>query len=179
MMMNKRRGAAGVKAMLKKRALTPYSGGIVGGVGRMNLLGANPQTQLTAEELQSGKVNYFLGNDPSKWRSNISLYGRVNYRNIYPGVNLIFRGASQRLEFDYVVSPGSDPRIALGFEGANSLHIDTAGNLSSGHERRVSTIQPAGSVPIEERHTRSGGREVCANGEESSDVRSGFLRSQS
>lgn len=129
MMMNKRRGTAAVKAMLKRRAEKAEDGSSMA-VVRMNLLGANPQTQLAAEELQPGKVNYYLGNDPSKWHSNISLYGRVNYRNVYPGVDLAFHGASRQLEFDYLVSPGADASpIALSFEGAQSLHTDSTGNL--------------------------------------------------
>ena len=76
------------------------------------------------------KVNYFLGNDPSKWRSNIPLYGRVNYQNLYPGVDLAFHGVSQQLEFDYLVSPGADPAaIALSFEGADSIRTDGTGDL--------------------------------------------------
>ncbi|HEX8812863.1 MAG TPA: SBBP repeat-containing protein, partial [Terracidiphilus sp.] len=75
-------------------------------------------------------MNYFLGNDSSKWRSNISLYGRVTYRNIYPGVNLAFHGAGKDLEFDYVVSAGADASpIAVSFEGAESMRTDEAGDL--------------------------------------------------
>ncbi len=96
----------------------------------MNLLGANPQARLVAEDSQQGKVNYFLGKDPSKWISNVPLYGRVNYKNVYPGVDLAFHGAGQQLEFDYLVSPGADAsRIALSFQGADSLRTDNAGNL--------------------------------------------------
>lgn len=129
MMMNKRRGAAGVKALMKKRAASHLKASPAAFL-QMNFLGANPHSQLAADDPRSGKVNYFLGNDPSKWHSNIPLYGRVNYRNIYPGVDLVFHGASQRLEFDYRVSPGSDAAaIALGFQGADGLRTDAAGNL--------------------------------------------------
>ncbi len=130
MMMNKRRGAAGVRAMLKKRAQTSPHGSSATAAVEMNLLGANPHTQLVAEDLQPDKVNYFLGNDPSKWHSNIPLYGQVSYRNIYPGVDLAFHGAGKQLEFDYLVSPGANPAaIALSFQGADNLHTDHAGNL--------------------------------------------------
>jgi beta-propeller repeat-containing protein len=129
MMMNKRRGAAAVKAMLKKRALSAQRESSTA-VLRMNLLGADPHTQLIAEDRQQGIVNYFLGNDPSKWRSNIALYGRVSYRNVYPGVDLAFHGAGKQLEFDYLVSPGADAApIALSFEGAESIRTDGAGDL--------------------------------------------------
>ena len=130
MMMNKRRGAAGVRAMMKKRGLTAHHTAPTTATVEMNLLGANPQARLVAEDSQQGKVNYFLGKDPSKWISNVPLYGRVNYKNVYPGVDLAFHGAGQQLEFDYLVSPGADAsRIALSFQGADSLHTDNAGNL--------------------------------------------------
>ena len=130
MMMHKRRGAAGVRAMMKKRGLTAHHTAPTTASVEMNLLGADPQARLVAEDSQQGKVNYFLGKDPSKWISNVPLYGRVNYKNVYPGVDLAFHGAGQQLEFDYLVSPGADAsRIALSFQGADSLHTDSAGNL--------------------------------------------------
>ncbi len=133
MMFDKRRGAAGVKAMLKKRAAngarTPSRASSVS-VLRMNLLSANPDPQLSAEDVQQGKVNYIVGKDPSKWQTNVPLYGRVNYHNVYPGVDLAFHGVSKQLEFDYRVSPGADAApIALSFQGAQSIHTSEAGDL--------------------------------------------------
>jgi len=95
MMMNKRRGASRVKALLKKRTQSGQEESSLA-VVRMNLLGANPHSQLVAADRQPGVVNYFLGNDPSKWHSNIGLYGKVNYQTIYPGIDLSFHGASQQ-----------------------------------------------------------------------------------
>jgi Beta-propeller repeat len=130
MMLNKRRGAAGVKEMLGKHAPSAKHHSSAAAVIRMNLLGANSDTELAAADLQRGKIHYFLGKDPSKWHSNIPLYGRVNYHELYPGVDLAFHGPEKRLEFDYLVSPGADTsRIALGFQGLESLHTDNAGNL--------------------------------------------------
>jgi hypothetical protein len=128
-MMRKRRGAAGVKAMMKKQSAQDRQASPAASL-QMNFLGANPLSQLAAEDLQSGTVNYFLGNDPSRWHSRVPLYGRVSYRKIYPGIDLAFHGASHQLEFDYLVSPGADATaIALDFQGAESVHSDAAGNL--------------------------------------------------
>jgi hypothetical protein len=128
-MMNKRRGAAGVKAMLKKRAGT-HRQASPSAVLQMNFLGPNTNPQLVAEERQPGKINYFIGKDRSQWHSNIPLYGRVSYRNVYPGIDLAFHGAAKQLEFDYLVSPGADAKtIALSFEGAESMHTNEAGDL--------------------------------------------------
>ena len=123
MVENKRRGPAKIRRLMQERARKaahPSSLAVL----QMNFLGANPGTQLTAEDQKAGRVNYFIGNDPAKWHSNIPLFGRVNYRDVYPGVDLAFHGAGSQLEFDYLVSPGADPEaIALGFQGAE--HIDT------------------------------------------------------
>ena len=145
----------------------------------MNLLGANPQARLVAEDSQQGKVNYFLGKDPSKWISNVPLYGRVNYKNVYPGVDLAFHGAGQQLEFDYLVSPGADAsRIALSFQGADSLHTDTAGNLVLATSAGPLQLQQARSVSIEKWRAGIGGCEVRSNGQEPDHLRTWLLRSQ-
>jgi hypothetical protein len=128
-MMHKRRGAAGVKAMMKKQSGKGRQASPMASL-QMNFLGANQHSQLVADDLQSGKVNYFLGNDPAKWHTNVPLYGRVSYRNIYPGIDLAFHGASHQLEFDYLVSAGADAAaIALDFQGAENVQTDDAGNL--------------------------------------------------
>ncbi|MGA8762510.1 MAG: SBBP repeat-containing protein, partial [Candidatus Sulfotelmatobacter sp.] len=91
---------------------------------------ASSAAQLAAADLQHGKINYLLGNDPAKWRSNIPLFGRVSYRNLYPGVDLVFHGASKQLEFDYLVQAGADAKsIALGFEGADKVALNANGDL--------------------------------------------------
>jgi len=128
MMMNKRRGPAAVRALLKKRALRRQQQSTA--VLRMNLLGANSHPQMVAEDLQPGTAGYFIGQDRSKWHTNIPMYGRVNYRGVYPGVDLAFHGLSQQLEFDYVVGPGADATpIALNFEGADSIRTNESGDL--------------------------------------------------
>jgi hypothetical protein len=85
-----------------------------------------------ADELP-GKANYFLGNDPSKWRTNIPTYAKVRYESIYPGVDLVYYGTQGgELEYDFVVAPRADPRaITLGIEtqGHAPLRINSQGNL--------------------------------------------------
>ena len=88
----------------------------------MKLAGANPNASLTASDLLPGKSNYFLGNDPAKWRNGVPQFARVRYENIYPGINLVFYGNQGRLEYDFQVAPGSDPAQAeLEFKGAKEL----------------------------------------------------------
>ncbi len=96
----------------------------------MKLVGANPSPDVAGLEELPGKSNYFIGNDPKKWRSNVPHYARVAYRQVYPGIDLVYYGNQQQLEYDFVVAPGADPdAIRLGFEGADEIGLDHQGNL--------------------------------------------------
>src|SRR2546425_1653009 len=97
---------------------------------RMRLVGANPAAEISGLEELPGKSNYFIGNDPKEWRTNVPNYARVKYRNVYPGVDLLYYGNQRQLEYDFVVRPGADPsRIVLGVQGADRLEVDAQGDL--------------------------------------------------
>ena len=99
-------------------------------VVRMKLVGANPTPQVEGLEELPGKSNYFLGNDPSQWRTNVPHYAKVQYKDVYPGVDLLYYGNQRQLEYDLVVAPGADPAaIELSFEGVEKLRIDAQGDL--------------------------------------------------
>jgi hypothetical protein len=96
---------------------------------RMTMLGANPQPIITAEDQLPGKTNYFIGSDPKNWHTNIPGFARVQYRDVYPGVDVIYHGTRQ-LEFDVVVNPGANPdKIELSFDGAQRMITDGSGEL--------------------------------------------------
>ena len=100
------------------------------GLVRMQFIGANPEPSVTGLEELPGKANYFIGRDPTKWRTNVPTYARVEYRDIYPGVNLVYFGDQRQLEYDFVVRPGASPEaITLGFQGADKLEVDAQGDL--------------------------------------------------
>ena len=91
---------------------------------QMRLAGANQNASVTGADRLPGKSNYFLGNDPAKWRSGVPQFARVRYENIYPGINLVFYGNQGRLEYDFQVAPGADPTQAeLEFNGAKKLEL--------------------------------------------------------
>lgn len=101
---------------------------------KMTLLNAasasSAKTTGDATGLLTGKSNYFIGNDPAEWRSDIPNYSRVRYRGVYPGIDVVYYGVQQRIEYDFVVSPRSDPRqIRLAFDGAEKITIDEQGDL--------------------------------------------------
>jgi hypothetical protein len=99
----------------------------------MQLAGGNLSAMVSAGDPMPGKSNYFVGNDPSLWRTNVTHYARVSYQDVYPGVNLAFHGAQRQTEFDFVVAPGANPApIALRFTGAQQMKTDDSGNLVVG-----------------------------------------------
>lgn len=99
-------------------------------VVRLLTVDANPNARITGLDPLPGKTNYFIGNNPKKWHTNVPSYAKVKYENIYPGIDLVYYGNEGNLEYDFNVAPGADPsRIALSVEGADGVHIDEAGNL--------------------------------------------------
>jgi hypothetical protein len=122
-------------------------------VVRLKLLGSNAVPTLSGVEEQPGKSNYFLGNDRTKWRTGVPHYARVEYREVYPGIDLTYHGSQRQLEYDFVVAPGADPAaIRLGIEGGGDLRLDPDGNLivktASGDlvQRAPVVYQEAGGV---------------------------------
>jgi hypothetical protein len=97
---------------------------------RMTFLGANAKPRVTGQEELPGKANYFIGNDPAKWRTNVPTYAKVQNHDLYPGIDLIYYGNQRQLEYDFVVAPGADPQqIKLAFQGAEDVKIDGQGDL--------------------------------------------------
>ncbi|HWO39433.1 MAG TPA: SBBP repeat-containing protein, partial [Candidatus Acidoferrum sp.] len=89
-----------------------------------------PQATVAGLDPLPTRVNYFIGNEPKKWHTDISTYSHVKYQDVYPGVDLLFYGNQRRLEYDFAVAPGADAKaIALNVQGASKLRIDQHGNL--------------------------------------------------
>jgi len=98
---------------------------------RMNPVGMNPKAAIVPGKLQAGKANYFLGQDPEKWRTDIATYQTVVYREAYPGVDLKFYGNGRQLEYDIIVRPGADYRIVkFRYAGVKKLQVTPEGDLS-------------------------------------------------
>ena len=97
---------------------------------RLKLEGANRSAQVRGVEELPGRSNYFRGNDPTNWRIDIPSYARVEYVEVYRGVDLVYYGNLGQLECDFVVAPDADPKvIRLTVEGARRMEIDLNGDL--------------------------------------------------
>jgi hypothetical protein len=96
----------------------------------LRFLGANRRVAIRAERPEQGRVNYLLGNDPTKWHTRLRTYERVVYRNLWLGVDMVFHGENGRLKYEFLVRPGARVgEIRLAYRGAKRLSLDSSGNL--------------------------------------------------
>ncbi|UCE62925.1 MAG: SBBP repeat-containing protein, partial [Nitrospirota bacterium] len=99
-------------------------------VVRMALVGAKGQAKMVGQDRLPGRSHYFIGNDPSQWRTNIPQYAKVVAEQVYPGIDLVYYGDQRQLKYDFHVAPGADPKIiTLAFEGMDKLEILDKGEL--------------------------------------------------
>jgi len=91
---------------------------------RLQFVGGNPDTHVVGEEQLPGIVNYFIGNDPTKWHTNIPTYGSIVYERLYPGIDLIYSGGEDFLKGTFVVAPGANPDdIRWRYDGASRVEL--------------------------------------------------------
>jgi uncharacterized protein (TIGR03437 family) len=96
---------------------------------RMKFANANRSPSIQPLDQLPGKTNYFLG-DAGRWRTGVPNYARVAYRDLYPGVTVIYYGNQRQVEYDLVLQPGHDPNIVrIEFKGSDSARIDEHGDL--------------------------------------------------
>jgi len=111
---------------LRPKATAPNDTAVL----RMTLLHANRAAKVTGADELPGRSNYFIGNDPKKWRSNIPTYAKVKYEGIYSGIDLVYYGNQGQLEYDFIVAPGADPNcISFNVRGAKKIYRDANGDL--------------------------------------------------
>ncbi len=97
---------------------------------KLSFVDGKEKPEITAEGVQQGKVNYFRGNNPAKWRTKVPTYQTVSYKEVYPGIDLKFYGNNNQMEYDVIVKPGADPsKVKFAYEGIEGLEISEEGNL--------------------------------------------------
>lgn len=118
-----------------------------------------PRSRMDPLDGLPGRTNYYMGGDRAGWRSGVPNYGRVRYRSVFPGVDLVVYGKTQQVEYDWVVAPGSDPgAIRFSFAGASAVRLDGNGDLA--------ILTGAGEVRHKKPriYQRSGGKEFEVDG---------------
>jgi len=141
------------------------------GVVRMALVNAKPAARLEPLEPRGGRVNYFRGNDPSGWITDVPTFGRVRHTSAYPGIDIEYYGDQGQLENDFVVGPGADPRaIQLEFRGADRIEVDGEGAVIL----RVGNEKVVWRKPLVYQQEERGRRRVVARYRLQADGRVGF-----
>lgn len=97
---------------------------------RTEFAGANAGVDITGLDQLAAKTNYYTGSDPRGWHTDVSNFARVQYHNVYDGIDAVYYANNKDLEYDFVVAPNADPDvIKLKFAGADKLSLDQSGNL--------------------------------------------------
>jgi Beta-propeller repeat/Cep192 domain 4/HYDIN/CFA65/VesB-like, Ig-like domain len=115
-------------------------------VVRLKLAGANHKAGVSGLEKLPSQSSYLMGSDPKKWRTNIAHYAKVQYENIYPGIDLIYYGnppAKGQIECDFRVAPGADPSVIR-----LDLRADAFGPPMSGPRAHI-RIDPHGDLVVQ------------------------------
>ncbi len=95
----------------------------------MKIAGANDTRPRGEHELE-GKTNYLVGNDPEHWKTGIPNYGKVRYPQIYDGIDAIFYGDQENIEYDFIVAPNAPAdQIAVEFDGIEKADVNETGDL--------------------------------------------------
>jgi hypothetical protein len=124
------RGSGYALALTPSEAVLALHQGTGGDVLHFQLVGADPSAQVVGRDELITKTNYLIGSDPTQWRTDVPNYGKVEYRDVYPGINLVYYGNQGQLEYDFVVAPGADPgAVRMSIQGAKSLALDAQGEL--------------------------------------------------
>jgi hypothetical protein len=106
----------------------------------MRIVGADPGAAIAGTDALPATANYFVGNDPKRWRREVPTYAKVRYRQVYPGIDVVYYGNARQLEYDFVLAPNANAhRIALEFSGAEPLRVDAHGNMV--HARSSELLQ--------------------------------------
>jgi len=98
---------------------------------KKRFISVNPKCEVVGEEELPGKVNILRGNDPSKWKQNIATYRQVRYKNLYQGIDAVYRGTEGKLEYDLYIAPGKKvSQIKFTFEGADKIAFTDSDDLT-------------------------------------------------
>src|SRR5215467_13475693 len=96
----------------------------------MKIAGRSDLTQIEGLDQQQGVSNFFKGPNNGQWTESVPHFSRVRYRNVYPGIDLLYHGNQHQLEYDFNLEPHANPgNISLEFSGVDRLSVDKQGDL--------------------------------------------------
>lgn len=97
---------------------------------KLDFVGADPGVKPVGLDATGTTVSYFRG-APKEWKGGIPSFSRILYENLWPGIDLIYKGTMDALKYEFIVHPGADPaRIRLAYRGASTVRVDARGRLA-------------------------------------------------
>lgn len=113
----------------------------------LRFIGAN-RVEPQGDGVTDMKVNFFRGTE-SEWRTQIPSYERVVYRNLWPGIDLVYSGEGGQIKYSFIVAPGADPaQIRMAYEGPKS--IGRAGDGALEIHTATRTLREAPPITLQE-----------------------------
>lgn len=97
---------------------------------KMSLVGANPKAKVRHEGDQLGRSNYFIGNKPENWVTDVPSFGRILCEDVWKGIDVAYYGNQQELEHDFILAPGTRvDQVKLEYAGQKAIRVDKSGDL--------------------------------------------------
>ncbi|MCX6827698.1 MAG: SBBP repeat-containing protein [candidate division Zixibacteria bacterium] len=97
---------------------------------KAQFVGANPNPEMIGEDRLAHNCNYFYSNNPTKWRTDVAIYSTIIYKDIYPNIDLRYRGNGHGIKYDFIVNPGADLyQIQICYRGVENLSVTNTGDL--------------------------------------------------
>jgi len=98
---------------------------------RMRFVDANGAPVITAFDRSTTYLNYFVGNDPTKWAGNVGVFGEVKYQDVWMGIDLRFHSDKGSFKYDVLLDAGADvSQVRFNYEGLDALALDAEGRLA-------------------------------------------------
>jgi len=96
---------------------------------KLDFVGANADVRPSGEEKTGAVISYFKGK-PGEWKAGLPTYSRIVYKNLWPGIDVAYYGTVDKMKYEFVVHPGSDPSlIRLAYRGASTVEVNGEGRL--------------------------------------------------
>jgi hypothetical protein len=96
---------------------------------KLDFVGANPDVRPVGQDETGTMISYFKGT-PKDWKSGLPTYSKIVYPNLWPGIDLVYYGTTNKLKYEFVVHPGADPSvIRLAYRGAEGVAVERDGRL--------------------------------------------------
>jgi hypothetical protein len=98
-------------------------------VVKLDFIGANPGARPVGEAKAEAVISYFKGK-PQEWHGGLPTYSRISYKDLWPGIDLVYYGTVNRLKSEFIIHPGAEPsHIQLAYRGAERVEPTKEGRL--------------------------------------------------